>query len=184
LTIESDLFNWRALGHWESSAAKARFTAFVLWHVADERLYGELAQACGQGGDAGQALFEAFHRESAVALELVVKAVIARELREQYADPTTKRVPYTHNLPRLWRDAGLPTLSSEDQYRLELATSVLNWSGRYATPTTVKAWEGENQTLKALEDRLHDGERSAFHRPITITWAEFDRLYQIAHSHT
>jgi hypothetical protein len=183
MTIESDLFNWRAFGHWQSSAAKARFAAFVLWHMADERLYGELAQACSQGGDAGQALFESFRRECAVSLELVVKAVIARQLRERHADPATEGVPHTHNLPRLWRDAGLPTLPSEDQYRLELATSVLNWSGRYATPTTVKAWEGENKRLKELEDRLHDGERFAFHRPITITWADFDRLYQIAHSH-
>jgi hypothetical protein len=75
---ERDVFEWRRFGHWESSAAKARFAAFVLWHIAHDSRYAKLTHAAGhKSDDAGLGLFEAFRRESAVALELVVKAVIA-----------------------------------------------------------------------------------------------------------
>jgi hypothetical protein len=141
---EKDVFEWRRFGHWESSAAKARFAAFVLWHMADDSRYVELAHAAShKSDDARLGLLEAFRRESAVALELVVKAVVASKLIARAADPSKEGVPATHDLPRLWSHAGLPALGNEDKYRLQLVKSVLMWSGRYPTPRTVKAWEDQ-----------------------------------------
>jgi hypothetical protein len=126
-------------------------------------------------------MWEAFRRESAVALELIVKAVIAKKLRARRADPSTEGVPATHDLPKLWRDAGLPSLPDSDLYRLQLAKSVLMWAGRYATPRTAKYWEQENREFKVLEDLRSDRSGFRFRKPIGMDWEDFDRLYQIAH---
>jgi hypothetical protein len=179
---ERDIFEWRKFGHWDSSAAKARFAAYVLWCMQDISRHADLARECGHGsGDASLALSEAFRRESAIALELVVKAVIASKLRARSADPATEGVPATHDLPKLWQEAGLPALSSDDLYRLQLVKSVLMWAGRYATPRSVKAWEDENKEFDALEDPPRDKTKFVFRTPITLGWEDFDRLYQIVH---
>jgi hypothetical protein len=179
---ERDVFEWRKFSHWDSNAAKARFAAYVLWRMRDISRHADLARECGHGrGDTGLALSEAFQRESAIALELVVKAVIASKLRARDADPATEGVPATHNLSNLWREAGLPALSSEDLYRLQLVKSVLTWAGRYATPRSVKAWEEENKEFDALENPTRDKTKFVFRTPITFGWEDFDRLYQIAH---
>ncbi|MEA2343202.1 MAG: hypothetical protein QOF63_1371 [Thermoanaerobaculia bacterium] len=178
---ERDVFEWRRFGHWESSAAKARFAAFVLWHIAHDSRYAKLTHAAGhKSDDAGLGLFEAFRRESAVALELVVKAVIASKLIARGADPSKEGVPATHDLPKLWSDAGLPPLEKEDKYRLQEVKSVLTWSGRYPTPRTVKAWEEETREFAALED-TPSASRFVIRTPTALGWIEFDRLYQVAH---
>jgi hypothetical protein len=181
MSNERDLYEWRRFGHWDSTAAKARFAAYVLWRMREGSLHAEMARECGhENGDADLALLEAFRRESATALELVVKAAIASRLRARVADLASEGVPTTHDLPELWQEAGLPTLSSEDSYRLQLVKSVLLWAGRYATPRSVKAWEQENKEFEALEGPPIDHIESEFRTPITLGWEDFDRLYQIA----
>lgn len=180
---ERDVFEWRRFGHWDTSAAKAWFSAYVLWHMRCESELKALAVEAGhQGGDAGLAIGEAFRRESAIALELVMKAVIARKMRERGADPAKEGVPATHDLPKLWSDAGLPALQREDQYRLLLARRVLVWSGRYATPRSVRAWEDENRDFEAIEYPKSVPRKFVFRAPITIDWTAFDRIYRIARS--
>ena len=177
---EKGVFAWRRFGHWRTSAAKARFSAYVLWHMQDDSQLIEMAKECGHsGGDYTLGISEAFRRESAVALELVVKAVIANALEARAADPATEGVPATHDLPKLWKQANLPKLSREDRYRLQLVKSVLIWSGRYATPRTVKAWEEENKDFEALEEPP-SASKFVFRTPVSFGWAEFDRLYQVA----
>lgn len=125
---ERDVFEWRRYGHWDSSAAKARFAAYVLWRMPGEALHSELARDCEHTtGDASLRLREASRRESVIALELIVKAVIAKRLRRRSADPATEGIPVIHDLPDLWKKAGLPTLSREELYRLHLAKTVLLW---------------------------------------------------------
>ena len=178
---EKDVFEWRRFGHWNSSAAKARFSAFLLWKMLGDSRLSEMAHECNHGsGDFDLAVFEAFRRESAVALELVVKAVIAHKLQARGADPATEGVPATHDLPKLWKDAGLPDLSSDDWYRLHRVKSVLLWSGRYATPRTVKAWEEENKAFASLEGPGNGPGELRFKTPIKLDWTEFNRLYEIA----
>jgi len=152
-SIEQDVIEWRRLGHWSTSAEKARIAAFVLWHTREESRLSEMVHECSySGGDAGLALVEAFRRESAIALELVVKAVIARKLQAGGANPATTCVPPTHDLPKLWIAARLPELPRDDKYRLLLVKQVLTWSGRYATPRRAEEWNKENQSFDALED--------------------------------
>jgi hypothetical protein len=178
---ERDVFEWRRFGHWDTSAAKARFAAFVLWEMSHAAQSQDFAAACNhKGGDAGHGLLEAFKRESAIALELVVKAVIASKMRARSADPAREGIPATHDLPRLWSEAGLPRLSWEDKYRLLLAKQTLMWSGRYSTPRSVKAWEDESRDFDALEDLPAEPGRFVVRTRTSFGWTDFDRLYQIA----
>jgi hypothetical protein len=174
-------FEWRRCGHWDSSAAKAWFSAYVLWHSGDSiTLEKTIIESEYSGGDAAVGLMEGYRRESAVALELIIKAVIARKLRIQNAEPATMGVPATHDLPQLWDIARLPGLNREDQYRLLLLKSALVWSGRYPTPRTERAWDEETKELAALEDPPSAPGKIVFRAPITCGWGDFDRLYQIA----
>ena len=184
-SIEQDVIEWRRYGHWSTSAKKAHFAAFVLWHGMEESRLSEMVrESAYTGGDAGLALHQAFQRESAIALELVVKAVIARKLEARGADPATECVPATHDLPKLWTDAGLPELPREDKYRLLRVKQVLLWSGRYGTPLTAEAWKNENKAFDALEDPPPEPVNSnqprefIFRKPITIGWSDFDRLFK------
>lgn len=131
-------------------AKKARLCAFLLWQAREpERVVMLMRDASYASGNAGLAMLEGFRRESAVALELIIKAVLAKQLELRRA-PVSDRVPATHDIPKLWADAGLPELPREDQYRLLLFKSVLMWSGRYVTPRSAKARAEENAALNAL----------------------------------
>lgn len=181
--IERNVFEWRRFGHWDSSAAKARLSAFVLWKMAGAAAHAEFAAECGHdGGDSQLALGEGFRRESAIALELIVKAVIAKKMQRRGADPAKEGVPATHDLPQLWRMAGLPELGPEDKYRLHRVKQTLMWSGRYATPRTVKAWEGENREFEALEPVGEAIGRFRARTPVLFDWSDFERLYQLGYA--
>lgn len=176
---EQSTFDWRRYGHWETSAHKAWLCAFLLWQAHQPEKLATLVRDANYGaGDGGLAMWEGFRRESAVALELIVKAIIAKQLQLRHAPPP-ERVPATHDIPALWVQAGLPELEREDQYRLLLFKSVLMWSGRYATPRSAKAWAEENRALDALDPARRNG-RLVIRRPISFGWEEFDRLYQMA----
>jgi hypothetical protein len=78
-----------------------------------------------------------------------------------------------HNLPRLWAEAGLPTLSNEDLRRLLIVKSLLSWSGRYAAPKTDDQFYQEKTDYEAL------GPPEPLYSKMG-DWENFDRLYQIA----
>lgn len=177
---ERDVFEWRRFGHWATRAEKARFAAYLLWYSRDTARLNDVIQQCRYtNGDADLAVIEAFRRESAVALELIVKAVIAMRLERREAS-SDERVPANHDIPRLWKEASLPELQQEDQYRLLLTKSVLIWSGRYETPRTEKAWQDQNQAFDKLVEVPSTPGTLVVRSPITIGWPDFDRLYQIA----
>ena len=178
---EQNVLEWRRFGHWKASAEKAHLSAFLLWRMLDSRRLAEAVAECAYNhGDAELAALEGFRRESAAALELIVKAVIARKLQWEGADPKNEGVPATHNIPKLWLDAGLPKLAREDRYRLLIFKSLLIWSGKYPTPKSSKEWVAENTAFDALEDPLLVPGKFIFRKPITIGWPEFDRIFQIA----
>lgn len=112
--------------------------------------------------------WRALEGKGAVALELIIKAVIAEQFRLRHASES-ERVPTTHDIPKLWLKAGLPELEKEDKYRLLLFKRVLSWSGRYATPRSAKAWAEENRTFAELDCPTQ-----------WCGWEEFDRLFQTA----
>ena len=49
MTIERNVFEWRRFGHWDTSAAKARLSAYVLWSMSKGSKHKELALECGHG---------------------------------------------------------------------------------------------------------------------------------------
>jgi hypothetical protein len=177
-----NIIDWRRYGHWDSSANKARLSAFLLWQTHEPAKLAALQDdADYSSGDADLALTEGFRRESAVALELIIKAVIAKKMELRY-DPNSERVPATHDIPALWQKAELPELDRQDKYRLHLFKSILNWSGRYATPKTAKAWAEENREFSALDDPALPRGKIVFTKPILTDWEDFDRLFQMAQS--
>ncbi len=183
MSAERNTFEWRRIApaHWSGRAANARLSAAAMWQLQDD---GDFARAVpasvGYGGTPSIAYSEAFHREAGVALELIIKAVIAQHMTMRRADPATESVPATHDLPALWSEAGLGKLGREDQYRLLVFRSVLTWSGRYATPRTVEAWERENEAFRVLEPPRDSEGRLRIIHPIPCGWPEFDCLYQVA----
>jgi hypothetical protein len=93
------------------------------------------------------AVLEAFWRKASLALELIAKAVIAQrlEIGEDLGGMT--RVPVSHNVPRLWTDASLPSLSREDYGRLVKARVFLMWAGRYPAPNRDEDGERDDAEL-------------------------------------
>jgi hypothetical protein len=180
--MSQSTFEWRHHYHWDIYARKARLSAFALWQMLDETELNKLVDKCGyeNRGDADHAIMLAFRRESCIALELVIKAVIAQNLRNSGANPAEKQgqIPMSHDLPKLWQTAGLLKLPVEDQQRLLLGKSVLMWSGRYATPTSEKNWTTENKEMDKLRKQTSGGK--LFSKPTTISWSDFDRLFKIA----
>ena len=123
-------------------------------------------------------MYEGFVREAALALELIVKAVIAQKLELQVAPEGVNAIRTTHDLPWLWKDAGLRTLSRKDQALLLAGKRILIWSGRYAAPKSDADLVREEEAYDALFPRTKG---SIFSKPEDyIDWDGFDRIYQIA----
>lgn len=152
-----------------------------MWQLRDGGEYTHVVMnSIAYGGSPSVAYGEAFRREAAIALELIIKAVIAQRMTMRCADPAIESVPATHDLPTLWGQAGLTKLGREDCYRLLLFKSVLMWSGRYATPRTAEAWERENEAFRTFQPPRDKRGRLRIHSPIPCGWPEFDYLYQLA----
>ena len=156
-------------------------SAATSWHLSqDDAIVQAVIAESGYGGSPRIAYLEAFRREAAIALELVVKAVIAQQMTMRQADPAREGVPATHDLPSLWALAGCPKLGHEDRYRLLLCKSILIWSGRYATPLSEEAWHREEAAFRALQPPTDKTGRLRIIRPIPLGWSEFNRLFRIA----
>jgi hypothetical protein len=123
---------------------------------------------------------DSFRREAALALELVTKAVIAQRMELGLSPSHIVRVRPTHDLPELWKDAGLPELSREDQHRLMIATSILYWSGRYAAPKTDDVYDKEREREKGFENVVGKLGDLQIYQARSFNWEDFDRIYTIA----
>jgi hypothetical protein len=89
-------------------------------------------------------------------------------------------MPMTHDIPKHWKEAGLPVLERQDHLRLLLFKQVLVWSGRYATPRREKDLEEERVVQHPFQNRPPEISRLRAITPTSITWEDFDRLYKIA----
>jgi len=160
-----------APAHWWGRAENARLSAAAMWQLQDGGDFARtLSASVAYGGSPSIAYREAFMREAAIALELIIKAVIAQRLVTRCADPATEGVPPNHFLPTLWGMAGLMKLGREDRYRLLRFESVLIWSGRYAAPRTEKAWmETGKRKVHGTESASGQG-RAAAHHPPNSLW--------------
>jgi hypothetical protein len=165
------------LGFW-AKADNARFVACLLWQggISDECLSGAATRS-GYHGTPLIATSEAFLRESALALELIVKAVIAQKIE---VDGGAKAVPTIHDVPVLWGKAALPALAVEDRRRLLRVKSLLIWSSRYAAPKSDFRYYQEEDDFEAVGPPAprFGGDFSSSHG--ILDWENFDRIYQIA----
>ena len=183
LTVSGQsIFEWRrlAVGHWASRAENARLSACFLWQSRQPEETAAAVALCDYGGSPEVALSESYMRESAIALELIIKAVIARRMTARGADPASEGVPTTHDLPALWKEAALPVLEREDQLRLLRFKSVLVWAGRYATPRSEKAWDEERREQRPFENPAPQGSKLRARKTTSLGWEHFDRLYRLA----
>lgn len=94
----------RAPLHFLAKADNARFSAFLLWRLKDDDHRDHLVEA-QYSGTSFIALNEAFRREAALALELIIKSLIAQQIECCVAKPGVIKVRPTHDLVTLWDDA-------------------------------------------------------------------------------
>jgi hypothetical protein len=170
----------RAPLHFLAKADNARFIAYLLAEELSFDCVSDAKAAVNYGGDPRMAMFEAFRREAAIALELIIKAVIAQRIESRITPPHIVRVEPTYDVPKLWQEAKLPKVSNEDRRRLVKIKEILLWSGRYAAPRNDK----QGALLDAEDEALRPRARGQLfiREPLLLDWGNFDRLYQIANS--
>lgn len=167
-----------ALRFWHA-AENARFSSRVLWSTSSEAANAIRSEFfCGDAN--GEALVEAYRREASVALELVIKAVIAQRVENGTADTHAGSVPMTHNLPTLWENAKLPKLPKDDRGRLLKAKYILLWTGRYPAPKTDEDFERMRSELKGYKVITGEIGRFITTKDLSFSWDDFDRIYQVA----
>ena len=160
----------RAPLHYHARADNARYCAWSLWTLMDSELYPDVRKA-GYGGNPAIALHEGWIRERSLALENIVKAVIAQNA-ETDGDPKPPRP--THNVSQLWDEARLPKPDRDNRARLILTWQALQWSGRYAAPN--RGSDGQRTDV----ERATKVKGSMLQRQPSFGWEEFDALYQLA----
>jgi HEPN domain-containing protein len=157
--------------HYWLMAQNARFAAYAIQSM-DREARERCAEQLGYVGD----LDQAFCREASVALELVIKAVIAQQ-------HVTKVRTTTHDLVSLWCDAELPSLPPDDEHRLMIAKELLYWEGRYAAPSGPEAdklADAARKKMALLKDTRPFGSMRLTTMGHSFGWDDFDRIYQVA----
>lgn len=170
----------RAPGHFAAKATNARLSAYVLW-TASKKDQDDAVEATGYTGAPQIALHEGYLREAALALELILKAVVARRLELGIAMRHITSVRATHDLMSLWRDAELPPLSADDQYRMFVGKTILLWAGRYGAPKSNRDVIREQIERERLVGRSRIDGKIVFRTNPNFDWANVDRLFQIAY---
>jgi|ERR1043166_2306654 hypothetical protein len=169
----------RAPLHFEARADNARFIAYLLDQGLSDNCVSQVKAGVNYGGNPRIAMFEAFRREAAISLELIVKAVIAQKIESGVAPAHVVSVRPVHDVPKLWQEADLPAVSNEDRRRLVHVKRILLWSGRYAAPRSDKQFAELEAEDEALTPERPPGQLF-IQEPVLLDWDNFDRLYQIA----
>ena len=164
--------------HFEAKADNARYAAYAM-HSLDKEVAVRFANDIDYGGTPSIALNESFLREAAIALELIVKAVIAQRIESRTSIATVTKVRATHDLLALWDDAGLQKLQENDLRVLLHAKQVLYWSGRYAATKTDNASIKEDDTEDRVVSRRTGGNLAVL-ASATLHWDSFNRIYLMA----
>jgi hypothetical protein len=167
----------RAPLHFIAKAENARFAAYLLSHIPVATISSAKAGS-KYGGDTNIACGEAFRREAALALELILKALVAQKIEIHTAPQDVTQVPVTHDLERLWKDAALPPPSDENLRILLFARGILQWAGRYPAPT-----EKGEQSADCTQQRIDEVTRRISQTsgpwiPLWgMPWDDFDSIY-------
>lgn len=168
--------------HYEVKAYNARLSAFLLWNASRSPeiiLYDRqiIVDRLSYDGVPAVAWHEAFEREAAIALELMIKAVIVQ--RVEYGISNVGKVPPTHNLPKLWEDASLPALGPDGKRVLLIAKTILYWSGRYPAPKKDEEGRKESEELNCFKGARSSDKSGLLQRGI-FEWEHVNKVYQVA----
>ncbi|WP_157179667.1 hypothetical protein [Rhizobium sp. CF142] len=169
----------RAPLHFWAKADNARMAARYLWD-ATEAAMADAAKSIGYNSSTTTAAFEAFRRESSLALELIIKAVIARRIEQGMAMDHVTKVRATHDLPKLWKDAQLPELEQLDKLHLLQSGIALHWAGRYAAPLKDEIYERDMNAVEELLEIVPEMKGIKLRRTQPMVWDRFDKIYTIA----
>lgn len=154
----------RAPNHFWGRAEDARFAAWYLW----------------QGSEQEPALKDAYRREASLALELIIKAVIAQHIENGTDALERKAPPTSHSLTDLWKSAGLSPLAKPDHARLIDAKHRLIWAGRYPTPKRESDYDLEEKESRPYRQVVARFKGRDLTQGWSFDWEDFDRIYQIA----
>lgn len=134
---------------WRRLAEERRFAAYALWHIPEAQVREMAHSADFQSSTPEWPLELSFYREAGQALELILKACLAKEVQAG----TRSKMPLLHDIAELWGSAGMPRLAGEDMKRLRLFTRVGVCFGRYPVPSTYERGDRESALLRTpLED--------------------------------
>jgi CubicO group peptidase (beta-lactamase class C family) len=168
-----------AEGHFSARAENARCCAYILsTHLEDN----VSKPSAGRYGDLRHAAFEGFKRESAIAIELILKALIAHRKQNDPEKNLKSLVTPTHDLRRLWVEACLPSWNDSQELLLLYYTDVLFWSGRYVQPKDIKHLHLNEEDWKRLRPKTALGNGFVYH-PIKLDWVTFNGLYDFIAQH-
>jgi len=167
----------RAPLHFLAKADNARIAARVLWDAAAGDHDGIVA-AIGYGGTPHVALHEAFLREASLAIELILKGLVAQRLEMGVSKLPNLRPSNTHDLLRLWDDAELEKPAREDHQTLFIARKVLQWAGRYAAPTKDTYFDSQAEEEESLRDYEPNMSVNVL-KTRSISWEQFDAVYAL-----
>lgn len=170
----------RAPLHFAQRAENARFSSYVLWNALEARDVSALADASRYGGAPSIALREAFNREASIAIELVIKSVIAQRLEVGEDLGQTTKVPANHNVPQLWSVARLPRPPIDDYGRLVVARVNLTWAARYPAPNRDADGERDNDDLYRHATERVGNFSIDIRKRRSFNWEDVNRIYQIA----
>jgi len=172
-----------APGHYWAKANNARLVAYILSQGLPAQNLNSAAEKIGFSGTPSIAIGEAFQREASLALELIIKSVIAEKIQTRNCLSGLSAVPMTHDVVRLWKQAGLPDLSNADWRQLHHVKRLLYWAARYAAPSNDERYGKEEKEIavypvesegRSLADRIRSGDV-----PV-LDWQTFDRFYEMA----
>jgi len=176
------MFHWRALAiyWWKHHAESAWFAAYALWRLDSVETLRETVfdDDAVRVRVENTTLSEAWHREAALALELIIKAVIVSNSQDEKPEAVFKK--FSHDLPKLWRDAQLPPLAMRDMHSLESMRELLEWSGRYPTPRTAEALERSRKRVRSADTRPRPTKGLKGMTPLLYRWGDVARLYDLA----
>jgi hypothetical protein len=164
--------------HFWQRSNNARAAAWALWSLPEGSI--PFDEQIGYDGTPRVALYEGFRREAAISIELVIKAVIARQLELGCAKGSTSEVPQSHDIPKLWDVANLPKLDLSGRRLLVSVKWILIWSGRYPAPTNDRSRIQQEAEFDALAPPFKGTFR--IQKIQGFGWPEFEILWKPAAS--
>ncbi|MGY0115385.1 hypothetical protein ACWYXD_10805 [Enterobacter roggenkampii] len=158
--------------HWFNRASDIRASAHVLWLVMESK---KIQQDLGYGGgfSLGVACHPVYIMLCGLALELIMKAVIAQK---------NIKVKKTHDLNLLAKDLGMP-LDAKQKVLFRYYKDYIEWSGRYPVPLSGKDedlkafWALSNAVTMTPSTKFKGSELKFFESNGATDWINFNKLW-------